>query len=270
MKSIKYIPLEGNCNSFFERLTMYVEQFDSNWKCLINGASRDKIEKYIHMSTLENDNYIIPQEYIVYLEKMGEYDGGLLENFIKGCTKIDVLIDYFDEMNKFPDCYDEIPLNHFVIGHSVEAETDIFLKFSNDLDYEINRTVSINPDFQEDNWFSSSFEKLLFQSVLFKYISATKKHGKECVVPTRFLKKQNVVDPIKVMSQIDGVCQKYGMSKVWISDNYNYIAYSDEGIIYLKLDFNLYGDVWSDNEQFAIDLRDSIKEIWGIITISRG
>ena len=65
------------------------------------------------------------------------------------------------------------------------------------------------------------------------------------------------------MHQINEVCQKHGMLKVWISDQYNYIAYNDIGIVYMKLDFNLYGDVWSDDEQFAIELSDSIKRIWG-------
>lgn len=263
MGSNIYIPLKGDSNSFFERLSDYIKRFDSNWKNVIRGASSEKIDKYLELATQNKQQLVIPEEYIVYLNKMGEDDGGLLENFIKGSTNIDVLIDHFENMNKFPDYYDPIPLNHVVIGHSIEVETDIFLNYNNDLDYEINRTVSINPESQAYNWFSSSFEKLLFQSVLFKYIGTTKKCVKECVVPTNFIKEKKVIDATKVMRQIDEVCQKYGMSKIWISDQYNYIAYNDIGIVYMKLDFNLYGDVWSDDEQFATELSNSIKNIWG-------
>lgn len=60
------------------------------------------------------------------------------------------------------------------------------------------------------------------------------------------------------MKQIDDVCQKYGMLKAWISDQYNYIAYNDVGIVYMKLDFNLYGNVWSQDEQFATELSNSL------------
>uniref|UniRef100_UPI004055A7D2 hypothetical protein n=1 Tax=Agathobacter sp. TaxID=2021311 RepID=UPI004055A7D2 len=52
------------------------------------------------------------------------------------------------------------------------------------------------------------------------------------------------------------------MEKAWISEQYNYMAYNEIGIVYMKLDFNLYGNVWSDDEQFANELSDSIREIW--------
>lgn len=194
---------------------------------------------------------------------MGEDDGGLLEDFIAGSTNIDDLINYYENIINFPKYREPIPQNRVVFGHSVEVDTDIFLRYYNDFDYEINRTVSVAPDSQAYNWFSSTFEKLLFQSVLFKYVGTSKKYVEECVIPTCFVKENNVVDATKVMHQIDEVCQKHGMSKVWISDQYNYIACNDIAIVYMKLDFNLYGDVWSDDEQFAIELSNSIKRIWG-------
>lgn len=270
MSGNEYIPLKGDSNTFFERLSDYIKRFDSNWENVIQGAPSEKIDKYLHLATQNNRQLVIPEEYIIYLKKMGEDDGGLLEDFIKGSTNIDVLIKYFENnMNEFSEYedeileyYDEITLNHLRIGHSVEVETDIFLKYYNDFDYEINRTVSIDPKYQEFNWFSSTFEKLLFQSVLFKYIGTTKKCVKECVVPTNFIKEKNIIDATKVMHQIDEVCQKHGMLKAWFSDQYNYIAYNDIGIVYIKLDFNLHGNVWSDDEQFAIELSDSIRDIW--------
>ncbi len=262
MSNNEYIPLEGDKNSFFERLSVYIKKFDLNWENSIKGASNEKIDRYLDLATQNRKQLVIPEEYIIYLKKMGEYDGGLLENFIKGSTNIEVLIEYFEEMNKFPEWYEEIPLNHILIAHSEEVETDIFLNYYNDFDYEINRTVSINPDSQNYNWFSSSFEKLVFQSVLFKYIGITKKYKKKCVVATICIQEKKRVDFIKVMNQIDDVCQKYGMLKAWISDQYNYIAYNDIGIVYMKLDFNLYGNVWSDDKQFAIELSNSISAIW--------
>lgn len=52
-----------------------------------------------------------------------------------------------------------------------------------------------------------------------------------------------------------------GMLKVWISDKYNYVACNDIGIVYMKLDYNLHGNVWSDDEQFANELCNNIKRI---------
>lgn len=258
----KYIPLEGDSNNFFQRVLDCINKFDSNWKNVIRGASSEKIDRYLELATDNNKQLVIPEEYFIYLQKMGEDDGGLLENFISGSTNIDVLIEYFENRIRFPQYCDEIPLNHVVIGHCVEVETDIFLNYYNNFDYEINRTVSFSPDFRHDDWFSSSFEKLLFQSIIFRYIYTTRKYVKECVVPASFIKEENVLDAIKVMNQIDEVCQKHGMIKAWISDQYNYIAYNDIGIVYMKLDFNLYGDVWSDDEQFAVHLSDCIRGIW--------
>ena len=274
MESNKYIPLEGDSSTFFERVSEYVKMFDSDWENAIKGASREKIDKYIEVATKNNKQIVIPEEYIIYLEKMGEDDGGLLENFICGSTNIDLLIGCYESVNPYADempegydeileCCDENTIGYLRIGFNTEVETEIFLKYNNHFDYEINRTASINPKFQEDNWFSSTFEKLLFQSIVFRYIYTTKKYGKECVVPTCFIKENNVIDAKKVMNQIDKVCQKQWMTKAWISDQYNYIAYNDTAIVYMKLDFNLYGDVWSDDEQFAIELSDSIKHIWG-------
>jgi len=269
MSSNKYIPLEGDSSTFFERMSEYIKRFDSNWENVIKGASSEKIDKYLELATQNNKQLVIPKEYIIYLEKMGEDDGGLLEEFIKGSTNIDLLIYCYENVNIFSEYgdeileyYDENTIGHLKIGHNIEVETEIFLKYYNNFDYEINETVSIDPKYQEFNWFASTFEKLVFQSVLFKYIPTTKKHVKNCVVSSNYFKDRNVVDATKVMHQIDEVCKKHGMSKVWISDQYNYIACNDSGIVYMKLDFNLHGNVWSDDEQFAIELSDSIKGIW--------
>ena len=268
MESNKYIPLEGDSSTFFERVSEYVKLFDSDWENAIKGASREKIDKYLELATQNNKQLVIPEEYIIYLEKMGEDDGGLLENFICGSTNIDLLIDCYENLfskygDEIDEYYDKNTIGHLEIGYDIEVETEIFLKYHNSYDYEINRTVSVDPDFQHTNWFSSTFEKLLFQCIVCRYIYTTKKYEKKCVVPACFIKENNVIDPIKIMNQIDEVCQKQGMTKAWISDQYNYIAYNDTTIVYMKLDFNLYGDVWSDDEQFAIELSDSIKRIWG-------
>lgn len=263
-----YIPLSGDSNSFFNRLSDYVKRFDSNWENIIQGTSSDKIEKYLELATQNNEQLIIPEEYIIYLEKMGENDGGLLGDFIKGSTNINLLIACYENMSEFSaygdeitEFYDENTISHLRIGYNVETETDIFLKYCSNSEYEISKTVSVNPKYQEFNWFSSTFEKLLFQSVLFKYIGTTKKWVKKCVVSSNCFKENNVIDATKIMQQLDEVCRKYGMLKVWISDKYNYVAGNDIGIVYMKLDFNLYGNVWSDDEQFAIELSNRIMHI---------
>ena len=48
---------------------------------------------------------------------------------------------------------------------------------------------------------------------------------------------------------------------IWkkVQENYE----NNKGIVYMKLDFKLYGMIWSDEEQFAIELSDSIKHNWG-------
>lgn len=269
MSGNKYIPLKGNSNNFFERVSDFIRRFDSNWENGIKGASSEKIDRYLELATQNNKQLVIPEEYIIYLKKMGEDDGGLLENFIQGSTNIDLLIDCYESVNPFSEYgdeilefYDENTIGHLKIGHNIEVETEIFLKYYSNFNYEINETVSINPDFREDNWFSSTFEKLLFQSVLFKYVGMTKRYVKNCVVPTNFFKEKDVIDATKVMHQIDEVCQKYGMLKMWISDQYNYIACNDTEIVYMKLDFNLHGNIWSDDEQFTIELSNSIRGIW--------
>lgn len=263
-----YIPLSGDSNSFFNRLSDYVKRFDSNWENIIQGTSSDKIEKYLELATQNNEQLIIPEEYIIYLEKMGENDGGLLGDFIKGSTNINLLIACYENMSEFSaygdeitEFYDENTISHLRIGYNVETETDIFLKYCSNSEYEISKTVSVNPKYQEFNWFSSTFEKLLFQSVLFRYIGTTKKWVKKCVVSSNCFKENNVIDATKIMQQLDEVCRKYGMLKVWISDKYNYVAGNDIGIVYMKLDFNLYGNVWSDDEQFAIELSNRIMHI---------
>lgn len=268
MDSNIFVPLEGDSNSFFKRLSDYIKGFDSNWKNVIRGASDKKIDRYLELAT-QNKNLVIPEEYIIYLEKMGEDDGDLLGNFIKGSTNIDLLIDCYEDVNEFSEYgdeilefYDENTVSHLRIGHNVEVETDIYLRYNNNFDYEIRKTVSVDSRYQELNWFSSTFEKLLFQSVLAKYIGTIKKCVKNCVIASNYFKDGDVVDCENVMRQLDEVCQKHDMSKMWISDQYNYIAYNDMGIVYMKLDYNLHGNIWSDDEKFAVALINSIKNIW--------
>ena len=119
MDSNRYIPLEGDSSTFFERVSEYIKRFDSNWENVIKGASSEKIDKYLELATQNNKQLVIPKEYIIYLEKMGEDDGGLLEEFIKGSTNIDLLIYCYENVNIFSEYGDEI-LEYYdenTIGH---------------------------------------------------------------------------------------------------------------------------------------------------------
>lgn len=68
----EYVPLEGDSDNFFERLSDYINRFDSNWIKAIRGASKENIDKYIGLATQNNKHIVIPKEYIIYLKKWGK------------------------------------------------------------------------------------------------------------------------------------------------------------------------------------------------------
>ena len=97
---MRVYPKSGKKDDLFDRLKEYIDQFDQEWKNNILGTSDEKILELIKYSKVRECGFDLPDDYIIYLKRMGENDGNLLKYSISAETNINEVIDlylYYEE-----------------------------------------------------------------------------------------------------------------------------------------------------------------------------
>ncbi len=242
------IPRPGTTENILERLNEYITQFDTEWIRKIKGADDEQILKLISMSEISKLGYTCPRDYLVYLKTMGKDDGKLLRYSFKAETDIDTVIDVYD--TKREDSYYPIEPNHFVIGFEQECGFEYIM----DLKDNTYCIKSEEGNIPELNYKSSSFEKLMFQSAVKKY--EQQKMPYIIYFANNRIDYEGALAKIKgndIFYEVDCLCRRFRLEKIWISDEWNYIAMNEESTIWIKRDYTLSGAVMSYKKDF-IDL----------------
>lgn len=146
----------GTLDDMIERLCNAMKFVDSKWIYAIKPASLEQIQ---HLRDLigYNDNQIeLPKAYLLYLESMGQDDGGLLEGEWDGHAEVDIdsICEYYADYADWEEEFDVDP-QHFLLFSTHYIGSDLFLEISdND-----NPPIFLHAE----DLFASTFEKYLFQ-----------------------------------------------------------------------------------------------------------
>lgn len=211
---------EGTLDTLMERLCNGISGFDPEWAKRCVPATEEQIRQL--KDILAEYNYTIPAAYLYYLKRMGQDDGGLLENEGDGCE-----VDIGTVLELLPDKCGDLEKGFFPFSDHW-ADVCFYMKISNKED---------NP--MVTNWggvyVTESFEKYLFRKAFrmyqrgFTYTDFQSNAG--CDHPEK-KKKENCrtcpycADTVEErMDFINQMAESYGIKKAWFSDQSHFICY---------------------------------------------
>ncbi len=240
------IPEPGTTDDILERLNEYIAQFDTKWINKIKGADDQQISELISISEISRLGYTCPGDYLVYLETMGKNDGELLRYSFKADTDIDTILDVY--YGKKDDPYHPIEPNHFVIGFEGECGVEYYM----DLKDNVYCIKSEESNIPEMDYISSSFEKLMFQS-------AVKKYEKQNLPYVSYFGANRIdyetamleIKDGDMFYQVECLCRKFDLEKIWISDEWNFIAMNEDSSVWIKKRYGISGVVSSYRKDFT-------------------
>ncbi len=216
---------EGTLDTLMERLCSSISSFDPEWITRCVPATEGQIQQL--QDILAEYHYTIPAAYLYYLKRMGQDDGGLLENEWDGCkvdigTVLKLLSDKDSYFRK------ELEKGFFLFSdHWADAGFYMKLSAANDnpmvTDWEVV-------------YVTESFEKYLFRKALdmyqrkftysdFKSESVCSDNEKKKIEDCRTCPYCG--DTVgERMDFINQMAESYGIKKAWFSDQSHFICYN--------------------------------------------
>lgn len=214
----RYLPEKGTVLNLFERLEKYISEVDKTWRFKIKPTNKLKMLELKEISGINKLGLDFPEEYKMFLNYMGEDDGGVLGEFFLGDASIDTIIDVYNDYHEFNP---ELLNPYYLIIVLNEMGDEIKMDMQNNGKPKI---LGLDNMLQAE-----CFEKLLFQCAFSKFeerfypisykIGGTKTKVDEALGKKKYLSISNVLD----------VCaKKFGLEKMWFSDDLNYCAHKKE------------------------------------------
>lgn len=249
-----FFPEQGKCDSIFARLSHYICLFDNTWKERIRPASVEQIKKLREVSQLGRYGIELPKAYKIYLEMMGIDDGGLLSKFFNGGTaNIEDIIQIYNNLcESEPEALD----TPYQIIFWCDWGGNVFIDLSG------NHGDSILVVYQGEtyNMVSESFEKMIFQAA-FK-IYEVFPNQLDFGVSIAGLKEK--IQPDKVYTTLEALCLKYGLSKLWISDDKWYMAKGENINFWVCCDIAMYGRITREDKEKLNVLYKDFETLFGV------
>lgn len=248
-------PQMSDETDLFYNLSSYINQFNKEWIKEIKPASNASIELLKIVSEMQKWREEFPKPYYMFLETMGNNDGGLLSSSLIGTANIMEVIDLYEEFHKFsPEVFDTPYLSFFQREMGGELSFDLSGKYAkNILETDSGEVFRLN---------SESFEKLLFQSAFNKFERFD--NYIEFSSTLSQLKKSICVHEKKdLFESMDIIAKNYRLEKMWFSDEKHYIAMGlDTSFCVQKVEGTI-GFATSENEKLIKELVWDLTEMTG-------
>jgi len=248
-------PQKGSKEDCIERVIDFVGQFDTKWSKLIKPAQKEKIGEMKNILKLDNKEINLLSVYFQYMERMGEYDGGLISDTLYGDCCIDSLLELYKEY-----AHEEIDIIkngfiNFCMQDMGGQYSIMFGKSDDEQVYETDDEIICSP-------IAENFEKLLFQCAVKKF----------AFFETSFKfagSKSGLIDALGTdehyifLKQIRVLCKKYGMEEAWISDFKHYISFGDNLIVWIEVSEGINGRVTGKKYDVVTTFLSDLKKISG-------
>ena len=231
-KESKRIPGPGDTSDLFERLSCYITLIDNDWFNRIEPASGESINLLKKLSNIDKIDRDLPKAYSIFLNYMGEHDGGILEKTLLGDASISSIIDYYEQTHKYepetinPECL------VFFSPHMTDS-------ISIDLRHSKNEVIMYSSEGEFDYFCAENFEKLLFQCAFIRYerlfFSEMLSFGGSTNMMKAALNKHQTSDILKV---VDIFAKENNFQKCWFSDKSHYFGIRDNVTFFVNIDYN--------------------------------
>lgn len=220
------IPEQGDNSDLFERIFNYISNFDNNWINRIQPAAEEDINLLTKLSGIEKIGLKLPQCYQIFLNYMGEKDGGILTGKEGSCS-IKEIIKLYQEIHKYePENLNPQYLLFFNVTLGSQIAFDLGSPENPNLvDFDCGKAYEVR---------SESLEKLIFESIFFKYVKDkyTIYFGGSGNSLNKALSK-NRSPHSNIFKIIEETAEQYNFKKVWISEEERYFGINETASIYI-------------------------------------
>ncbi|MBR4083989.1 MAG: SMI1/KNR4 family protein [Lachnospiraceae bacterium] len=228
--------LSGDSESVIERLCATMNAIDNEWSKKIKPATKEQIQRLKDLVGFNENGIEIPKVYMDFLEKMGQDDGGLLENEWDGFSEVNIvaIIDYYASVYDDEFDYDPKTLLLF-LSHWSEAY--LYLDMSKG---------DNPPVYSYEELFADTLESYLFH-MAFKYMYKEEYH-----ISDNWLSftQQQMDDMIRKKTTFNGtmtermeyisqIMNSLSFEKAWFSDSVRNYYYKDDIVVLVCTYFSL-------------------------------
>lgn len=245
-----------NGEEMFQELYNYIDRFNKKWKETIRPASKESMESLKAVAEIQKWCSDFPESYRIFLETMGENDGGLLSKSLIGTSNIMEIIDLYEEFHKFyPNVFDVPYFTFFQKEMGEELAFDLSaVGKSNILETDCGEVINVC---------SENFEKLLFQSAFYgfeRFNTYIEVSGSLNELKKKICNLENG----EMFDIIEEIVVQCGLKKVWFSDKNHYIATGAEIGLYMEREIGMHGFVTSNNTKLAKKLAKELTKHIGV------
>lgn len=252
---MRELPKKGDIKTLYERLMQYVSQYDVEWESRIEGVSEEELQFLLNTQKCHEKVFQYPEDYIIYLRKMGKNDDGLIQNMFWGNVSgnFDFINANLQWLNK-EEWYMK-KTNMMLFASDEEVGVMYFMYLSAQDKYVIGCEPSADTD--EVEQVSSTVEKMLFQSAFKKY----ERYNYSYIRHLLGTKEDKNVD--KLFEKVRNICEKYDLIQCWISDDANFYFRGEKCALWINTFDMIEGDIFSIDESMINDILADIAKITG-------
>lgn len=241
-------------------------RIDPQWNQKIRPASEEQIAELKRISGFAARGYEIPKEYLAFLRRMGQDDGGLISNYFDCYTDIRAIINYYQDQTgeEWFDENDEPRENQLLITiGAMTNEPDFCITLKEDGGHEVSGRHYTWSQKKATDYYAETFDKFIMQIVFHLYEQA--KYQNTVFLSSCYNDIKETVQQYgdaKLMQMIRELAQSYGFQPSWCSDQWHYYGFKEKCCLIIHRDFAYCGFIAAENLD---DIGNIEEEINGLI-----
>lgn len=248
------------------------ERFDSVWKghidldwyTKIQPASQEEIAVLKKVSGFAKHGLEIPAEYLAFLRRMGQNDGGLLSHYFDCYSDIGHLIEYYNDEEQ-DEYFDDEDLqdNQLLVSIGIMTnEPDFCLTVKENGSHEVSGRSYTWAHKKTTDYYAETFDKFIMQIVFHLYERVKYQN-------TIFLTScyNDIKDNVQqygdetIMRRLCELAERHGFQKSWCSDKWHYYGFKAKSCLIIHRDFAYSGLIGTDDWEEIENLEEEINAL---------
>lgn len=241
---------------------VWKERIHLDWYQNIKPASEEDIAALKKVSGFAQRGLEIPAEYLAFLRRMGQNDGGLLSNYFECYSDIGHLIEYYNEEDEYFDDEDFQDNQLLISIGIITGEPDFCLTVKEDGSHEVSGRSYTWSHKQPTDYYAETFDKFIMQIIFHLYEQA--KYQNTIFFTSCYNDvKDNVLQygDAAIMQKVDELAERYGFQKSWCSDQWHYYGFKEKSCLMIHRDFSYSGLIGTEDWKDIGNLEEEINSL---------
>jgi hypothetical protein len=235
--------------SVIDDLLAFIAAKDATFASRIRGAAAERIARFEALAGRP-----LPYAYKQFLSRLGDHDGGLKIGD-GATTRLDAIIEYYEDIERDGDRDQMIPDDCVVIAYVGVATFDLSLDFSS----KANPTVMFTSGREKKGLCSESLDNLLFSTAFWRYY----------VPAFRCKRAYRVAGSNVALPLVAPVIRQMGFDIAWFSDAVTLCANRADAAIIVEqaLARPVVWQIFSHDQVVMDQLELSLKKTVGLVEV---